>query len=411
MSNDISKNENTVRFFVTGDNHFCRTYDKSPLKQVSTELEEYRFDSLQAMVDEANRQDCDFFIVTGDLFDRTKNIPTDAIKRIVRILGSFNKMVFVIPGNHDYYDKYSVSMSVWKTFLDQAADNVVVLREFRTVPAGNVGNNKVVFYPAFCDQYQARYMENNLGWIKKSKINEENTINIGIAHGTLEDLSADDKREYFYMTRDELASIPMDAWFLGHAHVPEPKVLSEDEFSEGHRIFNPGTNQQLDIRDQGGYGFIVEVEKNGKDSVIRAKKWRSSKIEFHEFDIDVVADSDHALKDEISKKLSGFDQDRRSRSVIRMDIKGSVEASEYEAKDDIYDEETKGFMFAYQPVWDKLFEEVTKEKIDEFNSEGFAYQFLNSIAGNDPDKNVKLNLAYQMIRQIQNEQSSSRGKK
>ncbi|MBP5261749.1 MAG: metallophosphoesterase [Clostridiales bacterium] len=396
MSNDISKNENTVRFFVTGDNHFCKKYD-GRLSEAREKLHHFRLESFRRMVDKAN-EECDFFIVTGDLFDRAEKIDPRDVKDIVGILSSFKGTVIVIPGNHDYYDEDDLGDSVWKTFMSGLPDNIILANEFKPLRMGSCGNNKVVFYPAYCQIDQSK--TNNLGWIKESEIDLKDTINIGIAHGTIEHVSCDSEGVYFYMFEKELKDIPVDAWFIGHAHIQVPKIKNYDEYTdprENVKIFNAGTHQQIDISMKGGDSLIVEIEKSGDKASVRAKKWHSGLVSFYDLKVDVDATGENALKEAIDKKLAGLDKEH---SVIRLNFNGTVESSEYADRAAIFDKATEGFLFVYPPVWSDLLEKITSEKLDQFNDTGFASKFLDMLA-DDPNKEAELNMAYHLIKSIQ----------
>ena len=61
-----------VKLFVTGDNHIGRKYDRYP--EIREKLIESRFNCLQDMVRKAEMEGCDFFVITGDLFDNINSI-------------------------------------------------------------------------------------------------------------------------------------------------------------------------------------------------------------------------------------------------------------------------------------------------------------------------------------------------
>lgn len=55
---------------------------------------------LHDIVDDANKNACDFIFICGDLFDAKPQI--DVQKRISSILANFNGKIFIIYGNHDF---------------------------------------------------------------------------------------------------------------------------------------------------------------------------------------------------------------------------------------------------------------------------------------------------------------------
>lgn len=88
-----------MKLFVTGDNHIGRKFDKYSIKN---QLIESRFLCLKDMVETAEKEQCEFFVITGDLFDNTYAITKKDVKRVVEILAGFNQNVLVLPGNHDF---------------------------------------------------------------------------------------------------------------------------------------------------------------------------------------------------------------------------------------------------------------------------------------------------------------------
>ena len=320
-----------VKCFVMGDNHFGMPYE-GKLSDIKADLTEARYESLANMVQHANSEKCDFFIITGDLFEKTdlnyigggnKTKGADVVRRVIEILSGFNKIVIIIPGNHDYEDG---SSTVWKEFNRQSANNnrILVLNEFHKKEFEDINGNKVVIYPAYCQSEHSD--SNNLDWIRSEEIQTNNTINIGLAHGTIEGLSCDNEGVYFKMSKKELEDIPVDVWFIGHAHIPYPKDISEDKDkpTKNVKIYNAGTHHQTDIGNSSqGYGFIVEIEKEGDKASISANKWRSGIITFHEITVNTMAGKDDALRAELAKKIDEIRSEYEpNKSVIRVTVTG-----------------------------------------------------------------------------------------
>lgn len=403
-----------VKCFVTGDNHFGRPYE-GKLSEIKDCLTDARYESLKNMVKHANEENCDLFIVTGDLFEKTdieyiggnnKSKGEAVVQRVIDILKDFKRTVLILPGNHDYEND---SSTVWKSFTRQSTNynHMIVLNEFRKISLGEINGNEVVIYPSYC---QSEHSDtNNLDWIKNEEIETDNIVNIGLAHGTIEGLSCDNEGVYFKMPKKELEEIPVDVWFIGHAHVPYPKNIYEDKLTKNEKIYNAGTHQQTDIGNSSeGYGFIVEIEKNGDNATISAKKWKSGIISFHDVTVKTIAESNHALRDALQAKIAEICETHDlSKCVVRFTFKGTAKPDEYENKDDIYQELTKDIMFCYQPDWYDYSEEITSKKIkEEFSENSIVAQFLNSFIngkGSDADENnAELNLAYQLINSIKN---------
>ena len=375
-----------VKLFVTGDNHIGRKYDRYP--EIKEKLIKSRIDCLQDMVRKAEEEGCDFFVITGDLFDNINSIKVGDVKNVVMTLSAFNGRVLVLPGNHDYF---TGDDKVWRDFenaLTKTDHNITILNEFREYSFTDIGDKDVVIYPAFCQSKHS--VENNLGWIKNAEIETRESINIGIAHGALKGITPDMKEEYFLMSEEELKKIPVDAWLIGHTHIAYPGDLDETKETSGYKIFNAGTHEQTDLHNNSeGDCFIIRIEKNDGKPTVYAKKYISGKIRY--YDIKVQLGAGTGLKESLAKKAGGY----TGNSVIRITVSGTVPITEYEDRKKIY-EEVLGEYLTYEVNDNELSEEITIDTIRrEFAETSFAAQFMEQLMS-DP---TELQMAYKMLQE------------
>lgn len=374
-----------IKIFVTGDNHFGRKYDRYP--DVKDKLIQSRFECLKDMINKAELDACELFVVTGDLFDNINTVKVGDIKQVVDILAMFSGVVIVLPGNHDYY---TGSEKVWKDFENAMASrehNIILLKEFRPYTF-STGEEKIVVYPAFCQSKHSA--ENNLNWIKNADIQKTGVINIGIAHGAIKGVTPDIKEEYFLMTENELSGIPVDVWLMGHTHIPYPNVLDENTDTAGYKIFNAGTHEQTDFHNNtDGNGFIITIDKQESVAKVLARKYVSGKVHFYDLEVTVKPDSDTALADALKVVLDGKDKN----AVVRVRVSGTIRQSEYQDKEKIY-KEILGEYLTYEKEDNELSEEITVEKIrTEFAETSFAAQFMEKLMGNP----TELQMVYQLL--------------
>ena len=336
----------------------------------------------------AEKEGCELFVITGDLFDNINSIKVSDVKRIASILSLFSNTVLILPGNHDYY---SGEEKVWKDFLKAISSidsDYLVLNEFRKYEL-ETSEETIEIYPAFCQSKHRE--ENNLEWIKNGQIDEYGVINIGVAHGALEGIAPDMDNKYFFMTREELLSIPMDAWLIGHTHIPYPDNLKEEEDITGEKIFNPGTHEQTDLGNRTeGNGFILTIKKENGKATVSARKYVSGKIHFYdEPKIVLRPESDTVLVDTLRARVGKRDKN----AVIRLTITGSARQTEYENRKQIY-QEVLGDFLDYEIDDDELSEEITVEKIrDEYAETSFAAQFMECLI----DQPMELQMVYQLL--------------
>lgn len=373
-----------VKIFVTGDNHFGKPCNSYP--EIKEKLIQSRFECLKEMINKAELDACELFVVTGDLFDKI-NIKVGDVKQVVDILAAFSGSVIVLPGNHDYY---TGSEKVWKDFENALASrdhDITLLKEFKPYTF-STGEETVVVYPAFCHAKHSE--ENNLNWIKNADIQKAGVINIGIAHGAIKGVTPDNNQEYFLMTENELLGIPVDAWLIGHTHIPYPDVLDENNDTAGYKIFNAGTHEQTDLSNRTeGNGFIITIDKQGAIAQVLARKYVSGKVHFYDLEIPVKADSDTTLADALRNKLDGKDKN----SVVRVKVSGTIKQSEYQNKEKIY-KDILGEYLTYRKEDNELSEEITVEKIrTEFAETSFAAQFMEELIKNP----TELQMLYQLL--------------
>lgn len=307
-----------IKIFVTGDNHIGLKYASHEHASI---LSSRRIEAFDGMVQRANEEDCTLFIITGDLFHTTGSVAKATVKTILDSLSHFHGTVAVLPGNHDYYDN---NVRVWQYFKELIVehDNILLLTDYRPYEL-EVDEQRVVLYPALCTSLHSAAGENNLGWIKAENITPNDTYRIGIAHGAVEGETIDSEGRYFLMSRAELDSIPLDAWLIGHTHVPFPRGLTEELVPTQDKVFNAGTHVQTDVAcNTEGICFVIEI---AEDKTIRAKKVISGNLRFHRKHITLTAGM---MEECLHRTLAELDDN----SVVDVIFSGAVTAEEYEAR-------------------------------------------------------------------------------
>ena len=369
-----------IRILLTGDIHIGKKYDRYP--EAKDVLTAARLECVDRIVKKAEDERCDLIVITGDTFDNTSKIRGGDVLGVVKALSAFGGRVLMIPGNHDYY---TGEESVWRDFeaaLPAFGGNIVLMTEFRPY-SFDIGEESLTVYPAFCQSKHSH--TNNLGWIRELPPDGAD-YHIGIAHGSVEGVSPDDKKEYFPMTEEELLSIPADAWFIGHTHVPYPRELREDKEVTGYRIYNAGTPQQPDLStNTDGRCFIVSLDKKASGTEVSARSLPVGDIRFFDLKADTAGRS---LREVLSEALSGIPD----RSVIRLTLSGALSREDHAQRKAIAAEEMGRFI-TYEVDDRDLCEVITKERIrSEFPEIGFAAAFLEAIG--DPRE---LQMAYGLV--------------
>ncbi len=216
-----------------------------------------RLDVVDRLVEVANGQECDLFIIAGDLFHRVsvaKKTVAEVVGRLARFAG---RALLILPGNHDYLQQRS---GLWERVQSELPERAVVLREASPLPLSRLDLPGVTVYPGPCPTPTSA--ANAVDWIPGDV--EGDGIDIGVAHGSLEGVSPDFDGVYYPMTRSQLLGrAGIDLWLLGHTHVPYPE-------GDGGRIYYAGTPEPdgMDCR-HGGSCWVIEVDDRGGISADR----------------------------------------------------------------------------------------------------------------------------------------------
>ena len=370
-----------MNIFVTGDNHIGLKYASHEQSNV---LASSRIMAFNGMVKTANLEGCTLFVITGDLFENTYSISKKDIKTLLNMLSYFKGTVVVLPGNHDYYDK---DVKVWQYFKEVMAsyDNIKLLTEYRPYEI-NVNGENVVLYPALCTSLHSAPGQNNLDWIKEVVIENDSAYHIGIAHGAVEGETIDNEGQYFLMKRSELESIPVDAWLIGHTHVPFPRNLT-DTYSASEKIFNAGTHVQTDVScNTEGLCFIVEIADNKS---VRAKKVVSGNLRFYRKHITVTAGE---MESTIAREL----KDIADNSVVEIILTGAVAIEEYENRHKIIEAALARFIEGTYNDYSlsKLISNALIES--EFPETSFSAGLLNALL----EEPKEAQLAYELLKSL-----------
>lgn len=362
-----------VKIFQTGDIHIGMKFNSYP-SSIKKNLYEARFDVLENMINKSNDLNSDIFVIAGDLFNNLKVNKRD-IERTVNIINKFNgACVLVLPGNHDYDNG---AIDLWNDFSRLHKENVIILKEERIYDLKDFGLD-IAIYPAPCHSKHSN--ENNLSWIRENGREEGFNYHLGIAHGALEGLSPDIEGNYYYMSINELNSIPMDLWLIGHTHISYPR----EEEIKNHKIFNGGTPEPdgLDFKEKGSAWFI-ELSKEE----IKAKKIYTGEYMFFDKEFTVETEEDlEGIKNWIK-------ENEPKKMILRLNLKGSISKELYENLNTSYTElESIAFYTIIQDS--ELRIKINDEIIEkEFIKNSFPYIFLKSLS----DDEEALQIAYDLL--------------
>ncbi|AKB57973.1 metallophosphoesterase family protein [Methanosarcina barkeri] len=366
----------SLKMLLTSDVHLGMKFSTHP--KVQGELAEARFITLSNLVQKANKEHCDLFVVAGDLFERV-NVAKRDILRAAQTLREFQgNLVAVLPGNHDFMS--NGQNNLWTIFEESAENNVLVLKNKQVEPLQHYDLD-VNLYPAPCDAKNS--CKNSTDWIKNESKDEGVQFHIGVAHGSLEGFSPDFESNYFPMTQSELEAFNLDLWLLGHTHIQYPKNPGPRD-----RIFYPATPEPdgFDCNHEGKAWILkLDDEKNVEPVSISTGKYR-----FVHRELTLLPDSN--IESLITNSLP---LDRES-TLLKLKLKGRIMEEEYEKLEQIRSNLEDSF-FDIKMDYSDVARAITPDIIDrEFTEGSFPHRLLTELAYKEEDWEA-LQVAYDMI--------------
>lgn len=373
-------NNKNIKIFQTADLHIGMMFSRYP-EGIKKDLQKARVDTLNNMVIKANKEECNIFVIAGDLFDKVNGISKKLIREVSEILNIFSgQCILILPGNHDYDNGM---IDLWTNLKENSPDSVIFINEEKPYFLDDYGI-KATIYPAPC---HAKHSEtNNLDWIKNEEFDDDR-INIGIAHGAIIDISPDLYNQYFNMTFQELNSIPLDLWLLGHTHIPYPANNQVSDI----KIFNPGTPEPdgLDCKHEGN-AWIINIDQ---DKNISASRTTTGTYKFIDKEYEINDEDD---LDKVTDDIIGTSPER---TIARITLKGRINEDTMDYYSVIYNKLNKELGFLITDVND-LGVKITPEKIhNEFSEGSFPQELLLSLSD---DENT-LQLAYELIMEVKDD--------
>ncbi|SMO38574.1 metallophosphoesterase [Fodinibius sediminis] len=362
------------------DVHLGRGF--SGYAEVSEELSEARYETLENLISKANEKQCDVIVIAGDLFERPRMNKAD-VERVIQILNRFERgPVLLLPGNHDYVTPES---DLWRYVNDAKDDHVIVLGEKAPKSLGDY-DLPATIYPAPC--HSKHSSENEIGWIADVEKDSE-LINIGIAHGSVPGVAPDMNDEHYPMTQEELSDSGVDLWLLGHIHVPWP-----DNPGQKDRILYSGTPEPDTANcPHGGTALLVEI---GESKEVYVQQLLTGKYRFENWDEHVTS------KEELENLLQRAEQEESQEVVCRLTINGKLEEEACKSwHEEIFPKLREAFFYLKLDDSD-LKRRITKEQVEEeFPQESFPDRLLSRFIENDQEE--ALQTAYELISEVQDE--------
>lgn len=190
-----------IKILHAADFHLDSPFDALPTAKAAQRRTEQR-DLLENLADTANREGVDLVLLSGDLLDSDKSY-FETGDALIRAFGKISVPIFISPGNHDYYHKYSP----WRVLKLPANVHVFTSPTPESVVLESLG----------VTVWGAAFTANRMPGLLSDfpPIAERKQIHVMALHGTIGN-SGDSV--YNPMTEQQIAATGLNYLALGHEH-------------------------------------------------------------------------------------------------------------------------------------------------------------------------------------------------
>lgn len=284
-------------FLHTADWQMGRTYSRFDTEDGAA-LVEARFQSIETLAELANEHQCDAVLVAGDVFD-AQTVSDRTIRRVFNATKAFTGPWVMLPGNHDA----ALAESVWTRAqrLGAVPDNVHLALQ------PGVTNLELQGISVLSAPLTQRHTYSDLTDFFDIAETPEESIRIGLAHGSVQGVLADDIDSTNPISPNRAETARLDYLGLGDWH--GTKQINE-------RTWYSGTPEPERFRNNGaGHVLIVSVAKPG--AVPSVTPVETARYQWHQWRETLSVESD---LDQLLEKLNALPE----ASVVDLRLKGSI---------------------------------------------------------------------------------------
>ncbi len=294
-----------IRFLHTSDWQLGMTR-RFLSQEAQARYTQARFDAIRTMGGIAKEKQCQFMLVCGDSFE-SNQVDRKTVARAIEALKDVAVPVYLLPGNHDPLNAASVYHS--STFTEKKPAHVHIIENTEPVQVGDG------FELAGAPWLSKRPNGNPIVDLLNALPIASSIKRICVGHGIIDIFTPDKEAEnVIAVSRLEAAISEGKVHFiaLGDRH-------SLTKVGPGDRIWYCGTPESTDFReDHSGFCQIVNMDADH----VATEEVKTGQWNFIEELVDLNTEDDvEALR----KKLE--DIPNRERSVVKLDLKGSLTLS------------------------------------------------------------------------------------
>lgn len=298
----IKENAFMVKFLHCADLHldspFASKQYLSP--NILKDVENSAYESFKKIVDLALREEVDFMIIIGDLFDsENRTLKSEVfLKQQFERLNKEQIFVYIVHGNHDPLSDSLVSE--WPQNVTVFSNQV---ETYQTITK----NGENVHLHGFSYQHNESY-ENKIDEYPTSE--SHSIVNIGLLHGTYSKSGVSERYTEFRL--EDLNAKLYHYWALGHIH-------KRQQLNDLPQIHYAGNIQGRHFNEQGEKGCLIaegdHVELHTRFVPTQFIRFESANIETDQIDQHHLYEMIQAFKDSVRPQGRAFYR-------LRLDVHG-----------------------------------------------------------------------------------------
>ena len=292
-----------VKILHTADWQIGRTYSRfDPHDGVP--LAEARFESVERIAGLAHAEQVDVVVVAGDVFD-LQTLSERAVRRMFNAVAGFGGRWVMIPGNHDA----ALADGVWAQAgrLGAIPANVEAVLAPRIVELSSAGA------ALLCAPLTQRHTYDDLTAWFDSCVTAAGWVRIGVAHGAMQGVLAEDLDSANPIAGDRAARAKLDYLALGDWH--GTKRIDE-------RTWYSGTPEQDRFKSSDtGQVLLVTIDGPGETPCVEARRVGRYRWCQETHTLAVPTDLD-----DLVRRLGGVGAD----DVLKLTVTGSVDLAQHQ---------------------------------------------------------------------------------
>ena len=208
-------------------------------------VREARLDAAQRVLHVAKESEAEMILFAGDMFEDNA-IDRSLVRKVGEILQSFERPIFLIPGNHDPL----VPGSVWEHPVWKESENLRVIQTAKAIERENC-----ILFP--CPMKEKHSTKNPMDWIDAQQQSEK--ICVALAHGNVE--SIPNAKEH-PIPVDAPSRYGLDYVALGHWHSYQTYAAKRMAYCGAHETTKFGEPDS-------GKVVLVEIAKRGAAPILK----------------------------------------------------------------------------------------------------------------------------------------------